>query len=169
MKRLYLLRHAKSSWDDPTLADQDRPLAPRGRKASKRIAKHVRDARIRPDLVVCSSSARTQATLERIRPELGEKVRIAMDEAVYMASPPELVERLRRVPDSVGSVMLIGHNPGLQQLALALAAEGADLDRLREKFPTGALATIDLGIEDWDEVGAPVGVLTGYVVPRELR
>lgn len=112
VRRLYLLRHAKSSWDDPSLADHDRPLAPRGRKASKRIAKHVRNEKIRPDLVLCSSSARTQATLERIRPELGKKVQIELDDVVYMATPPELVERLRTVAGGVESVMIIGHNPG---------------------------------------------------------
>lgn len=129
----------------------------------------MRNEKIRPDLVLCSSSARTQATLERIRPELGKKVQIELDDVVYMATPPELVERLRTVAGGVESVMIIGHNPGLQQLALALAAEGEHLARLREKFPTGALATIDLAIDGWDDVGAPVGVLTNYVVPRELH
>ncbi len=169
MKRLYLLRHAKSSWDDPSLADHERPLAPRGRKASKRIAKYIRSEKIRPDLVLCSSSARTQATLERLQSELGRKTQVEIDDVVYMATPPELVERLRAVAGRVESVMIIGHNPGLQQLALALATEGEELGRLREKFPTGALATIDLAIDSWDELGAPVGVLTNYVVPRELR
>ena len=112
---------------------------------------------------------RTTATLERLRPDLGNKVQIHMDESMYMASPPELVERLHRVPDSAESVMLIGHNPGFQRLALALATEGAQLNRLGEKFPTGALATVGLGIDVWSALGEPSGVLVNYVVPRQLK
>ena len=105
MKRLFLLRHAKSSWDDPGLDDHDRPLAPRGRRASAVIAEHLRQERIAPALVLCSSARRTRETLERVMPLDQAEVRIEGE--LYGASPKDLLQRLREVPDEVDSVMLI--------------------------------------------------------------
>src|SRR3954468_4693715 len=121
MKRLYLLRHAKSSWDEPGLADRDRPLAPRGRKAARLIAEHMRREGIAPELVLCSPARRAHQTLDAILPALGDKATVMVEPELYGASEPELIERLRRLADSVGSAMLIGHNPGIQGLALTLA------------------------------------------------
>jgi phosphohistidine phosphatase len=165
MKRLYLLRHAKSSWDEPGLADRDRPLAPRGRRASKVMAGHVRDERIAPELVLCSPSQRTRETLERIG--LDERSEVRIEDDVYGASPGDLLEVLRRVPDSVGSAMLIGHNPSIQELALTLAAGGPDLDRVREKFPTAALATLELD-GTWTQLAPGSAELVAFVKPKEL-
>ena len=135
-KRLLLLRHAKSSWDDPSLADHDRPLAPRGRKAAKRICEYLRDEEIEVSLVLCSSARRARETLERVQPP-GE---VMIEPGLYGASASQLLERVRRVPDDFDSVMLIGHNPALEDLTLALARPGTEL--AGQKFPTGALATL---------------------------
>ena len=123
MKRLYLLRHAKSSWDDPTLADHDRPLAPRGRRAAKVIAKHLGRKGISPELVLCSPSRRTRQTLKRLAPGLGKNVDVRIEPELYAASAPVLLEVLHEVPDEIESVVLIGHNPGIQDLALSLAGD----------------------------------------------
>jgi phosphohistidine phosphatase len=168
MHTLYLLRHAKSSWDDPTLPDLERPLAPRGRRDAKRMAKHLARRGIEPELVLCSPSERTRQTLDVIRPVLGASS-VTLDEDVYAASSDELLERIRGVPDAVSSVMLIGHNPGLQRLALALASDGADLQRLEAKFPTAALATLTIAKDSWSLVAPADAVLAAFVVPKQLR
>ena len=168
MRRVYLLRHAKSSWKDSSLADRDRPLAGRGRRAAAAIADHLEAEGIRPDLVLCSPARRTRETLERLETALGDRVEARFEEALYGAGEAELLARLRAVPPEVSSVMLIGHNPGLEDLALALASTGDGLARMREKYPTGALATIDLPADEWDAIEADTGELVAYVRPRDL-
>ena len=165
MRSLYLLRYAKSSWDDPALADHDRPLAPRGRRDGKLIAEHMRSEGIEPELVLCSSAVRTQETLELIQPALA-RTTVAVEDELYGASPDELLGRIRAVPDEVASVLVIGHNPGLHQLALVLAASGGERDRLREKFPTAALATLAFR---GSSVAPGSATLAAYVVPKQLR
>jgi len=166
VRTLYLLRHAKSSWDDPALPDDQRPLAPRGRRDGKRIAEHLRREEIEPELVLCSSAARTRETLELLRPALGGATILVEDE-LYGASSDQLLARIRLVPDEVTSVLVIGHNPGLHELALALAAAGDELERLEEKFPTAALATL-ASTEPWGRVAPGGATLTAYVVPKQL-
>ena len=168
MKRLYLLRHAKSSWDDASLPDHERPLAPRGKKAAKAMAGHLRKEGVRPALVLCSSSVRTRETLALIAKVLGEEVPVEVEEGLYGAGAEELLERLRAVPAGVASVLLIGHNPAVQELALDLAGGGAERARLEEKFPTGALATLEFDVETWTELEPGRGELVAFVVPREL-
>src|SRR5262245_5412800 len=120
MKRLYLLRHAKSSWDDESLADHDRPLSARGRRAADAIGTYLREHGIEPELILCSSSTRTRETLARIGLD-GE-----IERDLYGASASELLARVSELPPSLGSVMLIGHNPGMHDLALGLTGEPAD-------------------------------------------
>jgi phosphohistidine phosphatase len=164
---LYLLRHAKSSWADPTLADRERPLAQRGRRDAKRVAKHLRRLGCEPELVLCSSAARTRETVELLRPALGDST-VMLEEELYAASTDELLARIRLVPDPVASVMLIGHNPGLHQLALALASAGDELERLEAKFPTAALATLAFS-KSWSRLAPAEATLAAYVVPKQLR
>jgi phosphohistidine phosphatase len=166
MKRLLLLRHAKSSWDDPSLPDHDRPLAPRGRRAVQRIAEHLRSEGVRPDLVLCSSSRRTRETLQGL--ELAfDRTEVRLEHGLYAASDLALLARVRKVPEHIGSLALIGHNPGLQDLALELGG-GRELARLRDKFPTGALATFEFdGL--WRELGPGRARLVAFVVPKDLR
>ena len=167
MRTIILLRHGKSSWSDPTLSDVDRPLAPRGERASRRIAKYLRRKRVRPALVLCSPSLRTRQTLEAIEPSLGKGCSVELVPELYAASERELLERLRALPESAASVMLIGHNPGLQQLALVLASRGVDRAKL-QKFPTAALATLIVDSDSWAALSPGEAELISYVVPRQL-
>jgi phosphohistidine phosphatase len=169
VRTVILLRHGKSSWSDSTLADIDRPLAQRGERASRRIAKYMRRKKIRPELVLCSTSVRTRQTLDAIQPSLDKGCPVELLPQLYAASETELLQRLQALPGSVGSVMLIGHNPGLHDLALVLASRGADLPQLKEKFPTGALATLVVHRESWAALSPGDAELVDYVVPRQLR
>jgi phosphohistidine phosphatase len=169
MKRVYLLRHAKSSWKDSSLPDRDRPLAGRGRRAAKAMAGHLEEEGIRPDLVLCSPARRTRETLELIEGALGDGPEAKVDEALYGAGEPELLAHLKTLPEEVGSVMLIGHNPGIEELALALAGDGEELARMSKKYPTAALATIDLPARRWSTVRRRSGELVGFVRPKDLQ
>ena len=168
MKRLYLLRHAKSSWKDASLPDRDRPLAGRGRRASKAIARHLREEDIKPDLVLCSSARRARETLDRLEKALGAST-VQVEDDLYAASATQLLDRVRSVPDSVESVMLIGHNPGLQELALGLARASATVDELAAKYPTAALATLELSASSWRELDDGAADLVALVRPRDLE
>ncbi len=170
MKRLYLLRHAKSSWSDPDSRDEERPLAPRGRRATARLTAHLRREHIPLDLVLCSSARRAVETLEGIRPAFGDDVAVSLEDELYGASSNELIERLRALPDTVAAVMVVGHNPGVQSAAVRLAGTGdaGTLDRLRTKFPTGALASFEVAAPSWRELGWGSARLVSFVVPREL-
>lgn len=167
MKRLYLLRHAKSSWDDPALADHDRSLAPRGRRAAKVMAKHLRREGIAPELVLCSPSRRTCQTLTRIAPALGKNAEVQIESELYAASADDLLKVLHEVPDEVQSVMLIGHNPGIQDLALSLDSGGSESTQVRSKFPTAALATLEINAS-WRELAPGSAELVSFVNPKEL-
>jgi len=172
-KHLYVLRHAKSSWDDPLLEDHDRPLATRGHRATKLLAEHIRVASIEPGLILCSSSCRTRETLHGVLP--GREALI--EDELYGASCPELIARLQRVPGELSSVMVIGHNPAMQMLVLKLAratgenrrARKADsaLGHVERKFPTGALATLTFD-RAWADLTARCAQLIGYVRPKTL-
>ena len=169
VKTLHLLRHAKSSWDDPTLADHDRPLAPRGERAARRMAANIKRHRIRVDLVLCSSAVRTRQTLDLVAPALGKKVDIRIEDDLYTGDAEKLIARLRRIEGGVNVALVVGHNPALQDLAVDLAADG-EVDALKaihQKFPTGALATLTTGTR-WEELDRGVGYLESMVVPREL-
>jgi phosphohistidine phosphatase len=168
-KQLFVLRHAKSSWEDTGLDDHERPLAPRGRRAVKVLFDHIRSNGIEPALVVCSSSRRTRETLDGIQPG-GEHL---IEPDLYGASPGIVLERLRGVAEDVSSVMVIGHNPAMQMLVLRLAAsggrpeEGSDLAEVQHKFSTGALATLEFECA-WADLGPGRARLTGFVRPKQL-
>jgi phosphohistidine phosphatase len=132
------------------------------------MAAHLARLGIEPELVLCSPARRTRETLELVRPGLGAAKTVRLEDALYGASPDELLEHLRTVPETVASVMLIGHNPGLQDLALTLASSGPELDRLEEKFPTAALATLELVRTPWARLAQAGATLSGYVVPKQL-
>jgi phosphohistidine phosphatase len=167
-RTVILLRHAKSSWSDSTLADIDRPLAPRGERASRKLATYIRRKKIRPALVLCSPALRSRQTLEAIEASLGKRCVVEVVPQLYAASEQELLERLQALPEPVRSVMLIGHNPGLQDLALVLASRGASLPQLEERFPTGALATLVVRGTRWSALSPGKAELVDYVVPRQL-
>ena len=167
MKRVYLLRHAKSSWKEPGLPDRDRPLAGRGRRAAKAIARHLREHRIEPDLVLCSPARRARETLERIEPALGTGA-VQVEPQLYGTTPDALLQLLRDLPETVASVLLIGHNPSLQQLALDLARPSPERRALAEKYPTAALATLAFPASSWRDLDVGTGELVAFVRPRDL-
>ena len=166
MKRLLLLRHAKSSWDDPSLADRDRPLASRGHQAAERMAEHLRSGAPPVDLVLCSSALRTTETLQHVARAFGN-AETAVEDGLYGASDEELLDRLRQVSDDVEGVALIGHNPGVQDLAVELAGSGDDLERMGTKFPTGALAVLEFD-GPWAGLAEGGGRLVAFVTPKDL-
>ena len=166
-KRLFVLRHAKSSWDDPGLDDHERPLAPRGRRAVEALALYLRARDINPELVLCSSSRRTRETLEGIAVG-GEHI---IEPMLYAAGTEEVIDRLRQLPERVSSAMLIGHNPSVQMLVLRLTnhdADGSadpDRDEVKRKFPTGALATLAIDC-DWSKLAPGCARLEAFTSPK---
>jgi phosphohistidine phosphatase len=169
-KQLFVLRHAKSSWDDPGIDDHDRPLAPRGRRAVQLLGQHIRANAIAPSLILCSSSRRTRETLEGTSPP-GQ---VLIEPELYGASAGTLLERVRQVRPDTPAVMVIGHNPALQMLVLRLAAADAhpdddgDLATVQRKFPTGALATLTFDCA-WSELSPGAARLTALVRPKDLN
>jgi phosphohistidine phosphatase len=168
MPTLLLLRHLKSSWDDQSLADHDRPLSARGVRDGGRVAAHLQSLKARVELVFCSSAVRTRQTLELVRPALGD-AQVEIEEQLYGASADTLLARLQGIPDSVGSALMIGHNPGMQDLALSLAAPGPIRSAVVAKFPTGALATVAVPHHSWLHLDQGTARLVGYTVPKDLR
>lgn len=167
METLYLLRHAKSSWDDPALGDFDRPLAKRGRRDAPLIGGFMAERGWRPDLALVSPAVRARDTWQLVSAGLPKPVETRFEHSIYMAAPDDLLALLRALPEPPRSVILVGHNPGLEQCAAALAGPQSDaqaLATMREKFPTAALARFDIpaGLEP----GA--AALTDFVRPRDL-
>ena len=167
-RQLFLLRHAKSSHDEPDLADHDRPLAPRGRRAAAAIASHMQERELEPALVLCSSATRARQTLEPIAAALGRSSDVRMESELYEASADGLLERVRRIPEGVPSAMIVGHNPAIERLALDLASGGPDLAKLARKYPTGALAVLSVD-GSWGDLDADGARLTAFVKPRDLE
>ena len=167
MRTLYLLRHAKSSWDDAALADHERPLAPRGRKAGRHLARWIDEHEVRPQLVVCSNALRARQTLELVLQALGEPP-VSLEDALYHGWTDELLERVRALDDADEAVLLVGHNPPLQNLCLLLAAPSLERDRIASKLPTGALVGLALDVPSWADVGEAQARVTALVLPREL-
>jgi phosphohistidine phosphatase len=169
MKTVYLLRHAKSSWDDNALPDFARPLADRGRTAAPRMGRYMRKQGLLPDAVLCSGARRAVETWNIIAPELGTP-RVQIDDDLYMASPDAILAWLRRLQPEIGSVLLIGHNPGFEELAVRLAIDGRKkaLERMRTKYPTGTLAVIRFDVDAWPAVTDGAGYLDRFVRPKDL-
>ena len=167
MRRLYLLRHAKSSWDEPALNDRERRLAPRGKRGAKLIRRHLQEHRIRPELVICSPAERARQTLAGIAVALGGSTRIEVDEELYTFSARELLVSVQAVDPKLDSALVIGHNPAMHDLALHLAESGEQLEALARKFPTAALATLEFECH-WAELGARTARLSEFVRPKDL-
>ena len=170
MKTLYLLRHAKSSWDDPTLSDHDRPLAPRGRNAAPRMAVWLRTQARRPDLVICSTAARARETWELVARELQPVPEVDVRRSVYDAGPEQLIAVARGAPANVGTLMLVGHNPAMEEAAALLARDGdaRALATMQSKYPTAAVAELTFEVDSWQEIGRDTGHLARFVRPKDL-
>lgn len=169
MHHIFLLRHAKSSWDQPELDDHDRPLAPRGSRAADRMARHVSKLRPSPTLVLCSSAVRARQTMHPAAAALGDGAAVLVEDGLYSFDAQVLLDRLRVVPEGTTAVLLVGHNPAMQDLTMRLAAGGdaAALARARQKYPTGALAVLRTD-GAWRSLGDGRATLLGFAAPRDL-
>lgn len=167
MRTLHLLRHGKSSWD-ADVDDPERPLAPRGARAATLVGLYLAQERLVPDLVLCSSARRAVETWQRAAAQLPRAPRLRREDALYMAAPGELLARVHRVEDAVRSLLLVGHNPGLLDLATALAAPDADALRRIGKFPTAALASFALARGGWRALEPGRTSLVRFVRPADL-
>ena len=167
-RRLMLLRHAKSAW--PDVADHDRPLAGRGRRAAPAAGRWLRESGQVPDLVLCSTARRARETWQLAEEELCARPRTTFEPRVYGASAAELLELARQTPSGVRSLMIVGHEPTMSELTLALAGDdrGSTLDRVRAKFPTAAIAILAF-TGSWPELGSRKAQLAEFVVPDDLR
>jgi phosphohistidine phosphatase len=171
MLTLSLLRHAKSSWSNPALPDRERPLATRGVTDAPLMGKAMAERGIDPELVLCSSARRTRDTLDLVLPELRVEPKIVYVDALYHASPEEMLEMLHGIQPGANRVMLVGHNPEIQAFALDLVGSGPKhfRDRLRTKYPTAGLAVINFVSGLWKSASVNSGTLNLFLSPRDLR
>lgn len=171
MKTVFLLRHAKSSWDQPLLDDYDRPLAPRGKKAAPRMGRFLASEGLIPDRVLCSGALRAIQTWNLVSEELPSEVHTEVRDEIYHASPGNLMELIRALPNDEESVLLVGHNPSFESLALQATGSGDDeaLRSLAFKYPTGALAILDFDAPDWADVEWGTGHLRAFIRPKALE
>ncbi|MDX3901662.1 MAG: histidine phosphatase family protein [Sphingobium sp.] len=170
MKRLTLLRHAKSDWDDPVARDFDRPLNRRGRKAALLVGQYARSRKMAFDHLVASPAARVMQTLEVFFEGYGQTLEAQWDRRIYLASPATLIDVIRDLPENAETALMAGHNPGLEDLILELVPD--DAGPLREdvevKFPTASLAVLDLNVDRWADVADGCGALISFTRPRDL-
>ena len=171
MRRLMLLRHAKSDWATPGLRDHDRPLNTRGRETAPKMGAYMVRHALIPDLIVASTAKRVRETLDLLLPAFETPPQIVSEPRVYDAAPNALLGLLEETARSVHNLLLVGHNPGLAELAALLIASGEveQRQRLIEKFPTAALAVIDFPLDDWGKLHPRAGRLDRFVVPRALE
>lgn len=170
MKRILLLRHAKSSHEDPALADFDRSLNARGQRAAPLMGGHMAAQGWLPERVLCSAARRARDTVEGLWRDWPRQPPALVESALYQATADDLLERLRRLPDDETSVLVVGHNPAIHQVALDLAGTG-DRDTyaaMRGKFPTAALAVLDAEVGHWAGLASGCAILTAFVRPADL-
>ncbi|MCO6450267.1 MAG: histidine phosphatase family protein [Caldilineales bacterium] len=161
MKSLFIMRHAKSSWDSPNLPDFDRPLAGRGEKDAPRMGDFLAGRDLVPDLIVSSPALRAKTTAKRAAKAMGYDDEIVYDERIYAAGVQDLMAVVAGLPNEVESVMLVGHNPGFEELVEWLCGAAA-------RMPTAAIAYVAIDAENWFEVGENSGVLEWLITPKLL-
>jgi phosphohistidine phosphatase len=171
MKRLTVLRHAKSSWHHPGRDDFDRPLNERGWKAARRIGKELKHRKMNFDLGLASPAARVRETIDGLIEEYGQPTfPIRFEKPIYLADAGALLDLIRAIPDEVNAALLIGHNPGLERLLVELGKDDRKglRDRVADKYPTAALAVVELPVKHWSKVEPGSGTITALILPREL-
>ena len=171
MKTLTLLRHAKSSWDDAVARDFDRPLNQRGRRAARIVGREMRAQALEFDQVIASPAVRVIETIAELSEGYGGPIRPVYDERIYLASASTLLDMVHEASDGADRLLMVGHSPGLESLALLLTGgqdEGHLQARLAEKYPTGTVAEIRLNAERWSDVAAGTGRLERFIRPRDL-
>lgn len=172
MKRLTLLRHAKSGWDDPAARDFDRSVNDRGKRAAKLIGEHARGQGLKFDKIVASPAVRVVDTLDVFQAAMGnENLEPKWDRRIYLASSATLIDVLRDMPDAANDILMVGHNPGLEDLILELVPDSKD-EPLRaipeEKFPTASLAVMEIDIDKWADLDVRTAHLAYVIRPRDL-
>lgn len=170
MKTLTLLRHAKSAWDDPAMRDFDRPLNRRGRAAARAMGREMRTLGLGFDAVIASPAVRVVETVAEVAETYGDGLVPDYDRRIYLAPKALLLDIVRETDDERDRLLLMGHNPGFELLAAALAHDdgGAPRARLLEKYPTAALAEIALPIARWRDAAPAIGTLIRFIRPRDL-
>jgi len=170
MKQLFLLRHAKSSWSSPGMQDAARPLSGRGEAAARLMGGYMARHSLVPERVLCSPARRTRETWAAIAAKWPVDLDVVFDQRLYEATPQTVLSIVRDQDDAARTLLVIGHNPGLQEAAeLLIAAGDVELrERLREKFPTAALAVIDFTIDKWNTIHERSGRLDRYISPRSI-
>ena len=170
VKTLWLLRHAKSSWEDLTLVDADRPLAPRGHRAARRMARYLADEGLRPAVLCSSGAERALATARALRAAWPDAPALDVEASLYEAEPEALLRCIGSTPDAADSLLLVGHQPGLQDLALHLIGRGQRKlrQRLARKWPTAALVELAFDVSGWRQIESRTGELVRFVRPSDL-
>ena len=168
MKILTLLRHAKSAWDDPVARDFDRPLNRRGRRAAQTIGREMRAQGLAFDRVIASPAVRVVETLGEVAAGYGAPLAAEFDKRIYLAAKETLLELVQEADDAAGRLLIVGHNPGLETLALLLTSGEGLRAELAIKYPTATLAEIALPVEHWRDVAPGAGTLTRFIRPRDL-
>lgn len=169
MKTLTLLRHAKSGWDDAVQRDFDRPLNAKGRRAAQAVGRHLKREGLRFDHVIASPAVRVQQTLDEVGAGYGDAFQPAWDRRIYLASAATLLDLVRDLDDAHGAVLLVGHNPGLEDLVLLLVPDAEPMrGAVEEKYPTASLAELSFPIARWRDAAQGGAALTRFVRPRDL-
>ena len=170
MKRLTILRHAKSSWDDPAVEDFNRPLNERGWNAARRMGREMKQRGMRFDIVLASTAARVRETIDGVEEKYDFGAPIQFEPQIYAATEQRLLQLVRAVPKTVRSALVVGHNPGLEQLIIGLTIDDKHgfRDRVADKFPTAGLAAIELPAERWRDVKAGSGKIVALIFPKDL-
>jgi phosphohistidine phosphatase len=171
MRRLMLLRHAKSDRSLPGMRDHERPLAPRGGSAARKIGAYMARHGLVPDRAVCSTAVRTRDTWALVTQALQKPPPTTFEGRLYDATPAAILDVLRETANEMHCLLVIGHNPGMQEVARQLIASGEveARERLSEKFPTAGLAVIDFAFDDWNKLHPRAGRLDRFVTPRSLN
>ena len=171
MKTLGLFRHAKSDWHDPRARDFDRPLNPRGEKGAGLVGRHIFDHDVKWDKVIASPAVRVAETIELAAKATGRPIAVNWDRRIYLASSATLLDLLREQKDDPGSVLMVGHNPGLEDVIFDLVPDDGTSplrDVVELKFPTASFAVLELDIEHWSELKDRCGKLVHLTRPRDL-
>jgi len=171
MKTLILMRHAKSDWSGPDVQDHDRPLNARGKKAAAHMASYFMDNGLLPDMALCSTAKRARQTLDALLEAAGDDLPVHYRRALYFTSPDVILDEIRDTPASVNNLMLVGHNPDTQAMALHLASDAHDpgVVAMARKFPTGAAAIFRFDVNHWQDIVWGAGSLLAFLRPKALK
>ena len=170
MRRLMLLRHAKSDWSAPGRPDRERVLSPRGERAAPLMGRYLAEQGLVPQHAIVSGAERTRQTWQLLGKAVTETPSVTFDDRIYEAAPADILDAIADAPARAETLLVVGHNPGLQSLAIGLAGAGGGKARrmLAEKFPTAGLAILDFDLPDWRSLSAGSGRLERFITPRAI-